>query len=340
MTAVELLRAAAATPANERWHELRRAGVSASEIAVVLGISPFESAFSLYWRKVNGWDVEATDEMRAGQILEPAIASWFEDDGDPLQNLTFHRAGLYASAERPWQLATPDRLVYMACPGCDGTGYDRGPCEDCLRTGIGSPLLALVECKWVAYSWDGWGEPGTDEIPVYYRAQTQQQMDVLDVDEVFVPVLGPGGFRAYRVRRDPKDIRVLRAAGEAFMNRLADGDPPDIDDHITTAAALKRLHPSLENRDVDLADVDGGLALAEGYRRARALRSRIESTVDRYEARIRHTLGAANRLVYGKKLVASRSIYEQAGDSAELTALEGDWPVVDRLNPGRSKTYA
>src|SRR6185312_4166755 len=72
MTAVELLPPGTG-PHDERWHELRRAGVTASEIAVVMGLSKLNSPFNLYWSKVNGWATEDNEIMAAGRHLEPTI---------------------------------------------------------------------------------------------------------------------------------------------------------------------------------------------------------------------------------------------------------------------------
>lgn len=310
---IELLPAHEAVPDNPAWHDLRRDAVTASEIAAVLGISPWESPFSLYWRKVNGWDVDASDEMRTGTRLEPVIADWWADEHDPHENLAVIRAGLYAHPDRRWQVATPDRLVHLELAG---------------------PPLGVLECKWTG-SWDGWGEAGTDQIPVYYRAQVLWQCDVMAVDEWHVAVLGPGGFRAYHGRRDERDLAVMREHGRRFMDRLIIGPAPDVDEHTATLAVLKRLHPSIEDVDIDVP-----VEFAEGYRRARILARRAAELVDRYDNRARALLGGGRRLVCGGRLVVSRSVYEQSGDSAELAAIDGEWPTVDRLNPGRAKSYA
>lgn len=254
MTAVELLPPAEAVHGNDRWYEFRRQGITASEIAIVLGISPYGSPFSLYWQKVNDWRWDGNELTSTGRHLEDAIAQWWAMENP------YHvpcPAGLYASGERPYQLATPDRLL------CDPQMHDNPfPDDPGYQHEHPWQLNALLEVKWVAYSWDGWGEPGTDDIPVQYRAQALWQLDVLGVDEVHVAALGPGGFRAYGpIRRDEKDLRVMRAAGAAFHARLQAGDPPDIDGHTATLAALKKLHPSVEDRDVDVP-VD----FAEGYR--------------------------------------------------------------------------
>lgn len=335
MTAVELLAPHEATPANEKWHELRRQGISASEIAAVLGLSPWDSAFSLYWRKVNGWGVEETPEMVAGRYAEPVIAEWFADACDPHENLAVERAGLYASAERPWELATPDRLIHEACGDCGGRGgggpasgpETSGLCASCLASGLGSPPLALLECKYVVHGWDGWGEPGTDDVPVWYRAQCLQQLDVMEVDEVSLAAWHGAEFRLYTVRRDEKDLRVMRAAGRDFMDRLTAGDPPPIDGSAATVRTLKALHPSIEDREVQ-APVE----FAEAYRRARALKARLEKTLDRYEARAREMLGNGNRLTANGHLLCSRSIFDVA-ESVRAAY------TVDKLNPGRAASY-
>jgi putative phage-type endonuclease len=306
-------------PHDERWHELRRAGVTASEIAVVMGISPYDSPFNLYWSKVNDWRWGGNEYTGVGTHLEDAIADWWAAEhaaelGDP----PLMRAGLYAHSERPWQLATPDRKVRFSLAG---RIVEHG----------------LLECKWVAQSWDGWGEQGTDEVPVYYRAQALWQLDVLGVDEVHVAVLGPTGFRAYLVRRDEEDLAVMRAAGTEFMRRLESREAPDLDGHSATISALQRLHPSVGEGDVEVP-----VELAERYRLARAERDEAKDRVAVCEAEIRAALGGDfNRAVVGKKLVASRSVFERtADDTDELHALDDGFPITDRLNPGRASSYA
>lgn len=340
MTAVELLPPGTG-PHDDRWHELRRAGVTASEIAAVMGLSPWESPFSLYWRKANAWDSGDNRFMSAGRHLEAAIADWWMAENDPIENLAAGLAGLYAHPERTWQLATPDRMLYLACDSCDGRGgAGLDPCADCMCAGYKpDDLVALLEVKWVAQSWDGWGEPGTDEIPVYYRAQELWQADVLGVKTVYTAALGPGGFRSYVLHVDEAaeaDLEVMRAAGRDFISDLRDGNPPDVDSHSATGEALRRLHPSLGDGDVQVP-----VEFAERYRQARADRKAAEARVDQCENEIRALLGDTySRVMCGKKLVASRSIYTQSGDSAELMSLDDDWPVVDRLNPGRATSYA
>jgi hypothetical protein len=204
---VELLSPAEAVPSNERWYEARRGGITASEIAVVLGISPYGSPFSLYWQKVNDWRWEGNAFTSVGRHLEDAIADWWErehtDPADPA--LYLRAAGLYAHSDRPWQLATPDRLIMRAVEG--------------RRASPTSPTC------WSASGWRTRGTAGASPAATTSPSTTGRsasgRLDVLGVDEVHVAALGPGGFRAYVVRRDDDDLRRdAGSAGEAFHKRL------------------------------------------------------------------------------------------------------------------------
>lgn len=337
MTAVELLPPGTGSH-DEQWHQLRREGVTASEIAVVMGISPYDSPFSLYWAKVNDWRWDGNELTGTGSHLEPSIADWWMAACDPLENLAMRPAGLYAHRDRPWQLATPDRLLYLTCACCADGGCTcglSGNCSECYNTGFDGPPVALLECKWVAHSWDGWGEPGTDEIPVHYRAQELWQADVLGVSTVYTAALGPTGFRSYVVHVDDAaraDLEVMRAAGAAFALQVHEGHPPDLNGHDATISALQRLHPVLGEGDLEVS-----LDLAERYRSARLDRKNAEKRVAECEAEIRALLGSEySRLVCNKRLVASRSIFERRSDDEnELMAIDDAWPTTDRLNPGQ-----
>lgn len=339
MTAVELLPPAETTPDNPRWHELRRAGVTASEIAAVLGISPWESPFSLYWRKVNDWRTADNEFTSAGRHLEDAIAQWWRSQHP---HLVVHTAGLYAHPERPWQLATPDRFAcdpqWHDNPFPDDQNYHYDHLTD-------AAIEALVECKWVAYSWDGWGEQGTDEIPVQYRAQCLWQLDVLGVDEVHVAALGPGGFRAYVVRRDEaavEDLRVMVGKAVEFMGQLTASEPPDLDGHSATLGALKRLYSTVGEGDVQVP-----AALAVKYRVSRAAKKVAEERIGECEAEIRDYLeDDFARAVHDGHTVASRSVFTQSridtkrlkAELPEIAAEYATTTTVDKLTPGRTKT--
>lgn len=307
--------ATAVEPYTPAWFEQRRAGIGASEIAAVMGISPWESPFSLYWRKVNGWEFEANPEMEWGTRLEPVVAEKYQD-GHPDEIV--QPSGLVEGPE-PWMLATPDRLLMAMVPAE----------LHCYRVPDGGQLLdtmAVLELKTAHSAHDVWGEAGTDDIPVHYRAQVQWQMLCVDVQWAVVAVLiGGSDYREYTVLRDDRDIRVMVEYGRRFMARLQAGDPPSLDEHTATLATVRRLHPDLDDIEVDVP-----ASVAAGYARACRMERLAKTAKKRYEIQLRAAMGRARKATTGGAFVASRSIY----DVAEHTVTGHR---VDRLNPPRAK---
>lgn len=301
---VEVLPPERTGPEHPEWFEARRAGVTASEIAAVLGLSPWESPFSLYWRKrgVLG-PPDDNDGMRWGRRLEPVVLEHFEECHP---DLIVARPGLLAHRDRPWQMASLDGLALSQF-------YDSGP-------------VAVVEAK-TTESWDSWGAELSDEIPSYYRAQVLWQMDVAGVEEAWVPVAKGRQYREYVVFYDEADCKFMRERAEEFLERLRTGDPPPVDALPATIGALKRLHPDLEDEEVRVPET-----VAQAYRRAVRGAKKAEDRKRLLEAKLRQRMGRARVAVDpdGEK-IATRSIYPVKEHVRPAC-------TVDKLSPAKEKT--
>ena len=96
----------------------------------------------------------------------------------------------------------------------------------------------VVEIK-TARSSQGWGEPGTNEIPDYYALQVQHQMIVTGFEVADVPVSIAGGSPVlYEVPADPVVQQMIIEACIAFWQRVTEGNPPD---PVTYADAVARF---------------------------------------------------------------------------------------------------
>ena len=63
------------------WLDWRRGGIGASDIAGILGISPWASPFSVWADKVGVLpEEEPSTVMKAGRWLERGVAPWFADE--------------------------------------------------------------------------------------------------------------------------------------------------------------------------------------------------------------------------------------------------------------------
>lgn len=302
------------TGTEEEWLAARRRGVTASEIAVVMGLSPYDSPFALYHRKRGDLPgVEDTGAMERGRILEPYIADKFQASHPDLYVVGDGRA-LYAHPDRPWQMATPDRLVY---PAGHGAPYLCDP-------------LAVLETKTDAGGDDQWGDDGTDQIPVHYRCQVLWQMDVLGVTAAYVACLAMRSWklRVYELTIDgdaETDLKIMRDTARCFLDDIRDGRAPDVDWRPQTAAALRHLHPSLEDREAVV-----GTRTAISYRAACRRYKEAERRKNEMTNRLRAEMGSARTAVTRRgEQVAARQVYEVKEHTRKAS-------TTDKLVPAKS----
>jgi putative phage-type endonuclease len=220
-------------PNSEEWHAARRKGLGASEIAAVVGLSPFESAFSLWHRKkgnLPGPD-PANPLFYWGHALEPLVAARYASDHPEFRVAS---VGTYVHSERLWQIANLDRLLLS--PVIPDTTGPR----------------AVLEIKTTRYG-DNWGPHRSAQVPLHVRCQVMQQMDVMGVEFAEVAVLiGGNDYREYRIDYDETDALALREAGAAFWASIETDDEPPVDASWATYEAVRDLHPNINGEDVEV----------------------------------------------------------------------------------------
>ena len=271
------------------WYEARRECVSASEIAVILGLAKpaWGSPFDLWWEKRTGHDSQPeSDDMRKGRRFEGDV---IEDFLAANPHFTVATVGLVANNARPWQVCTPDGLVFE---------------------GAEEPV-AVLEAK-TSNERSAWGEPGTDEIPIDYRCQVMWQMDCLGLNVAYVPVwFGLADYAEYVVEYREADALLMREAAEEFLASLREDKQPDIDASFATRRRLRYLHPELTDETAEIP-----ATLVRQYQRAKATRDAAQARMDLAENRIRSLIGPASKAEFidgdGKRRTLSHSIYEVA----------------------------
>jgi putative phage-type endonuclease len=217
-----------AEPGTPGWLAARKAGVTATDIVTILGLSHYDSVYSLFWRKMQqAPEVEDNDRFALGRALEPYVVErWRLEHGYGLSNIIDGK--LYRSSGRPWQMATLDRWLV-------------GDLE-------GWPLEVKTWADADKSSWQ-------DAPPAQVRAQVLWQMDVMGVavGHVGVVFLPSGEFRSYTIEHQNGaqcwgnmecsacvDLMLMREAGYKFMQQLRlELPPPDPDSSAATLAAVR-----------------------------------------------------------------------------------------------------
>lgn len=289
------------TPTEADWLTARNGGITASEIAVLMGLSPYESPFALYHRKRGDLAaMEDTISLRVGRHFESLVCEMFSEQHQEFELIGDGRM-LYRHPERPWQMATPDRMV------CDV----RFDFDDAVGAVEDYEPYAVFEAKTSA-TYDDWGEDGTDEIPVHYRCQVLWQMDVMGLGTAYVACLflHSRKLRVYEITMDADalaDLKLMREEAELFMEKhLRAGREPEVDWRPATGEALKKLHPGLQDTSITIPRT-----LASQYKAACTAVKKAEQRKSLAENRIRVRLGDGRRVLGPDgEAVATRQVYD------------------------------
>lgn len=285
-------------PGSPEWLRV----VTASKVAAILGLSPWESPRSM-WHKMHG-DLpaeESTSAQSRGHFLEPAILAWWRSQhGVPADS--FVEQPSYSLGD--WAAATPDAVATF----CEAGG-DR----------------ALVEAKSTADDGE-WGEPGTDEIPAYYLTQVIWQMHVSGIHRCHVPIIGPRlKFAEYVVDYEPyaEDAAVIERRAREFYDSLKADTPPPLDDTLATYEAVRKVHPEIDRGESVELDYETATSLViEG-----ADLKHLETSVRGWKSRVIDQMARAQYATHNGVRIARR---QPRGDATTFVVVAKPEDLPDR----------
>jgi putative phage-type endonuclease len=216
--------------ARREWLDRRKQSIGASEVAALLGLSPYESPYSL-WAKKVGIDPPSDDEpewVRWGHLIEPIICDEYaRETGRKV--IDHGRYAVRYSETCPHLSATLDREV--------AAFDDRGPgVMDAKNAGF--------------YKGADWDEAP----PLLYQVQVQAQLEVTGYQWGSLAVLiGGNTFRWCDIERDDVFIAMLRRKVAEFWRLVETNTPPAVDGSSSTAEVLRRLYPNDKGTTIALS---------------------------------------------------------------------------------------
>lgn len=97
---------------HDEWLKAREEGIGASEVGAVIGVSPWDTPFSIYLKKTHQVEPEPENQaMKLGHMLEPVVAQlWEEATGEKVIKASAADI-IYVHPEYDFMRATPDRVV-------------------------------------------------------------------------------------------------------------------------------------------------------------------------------------------------------------------------------------
>jgi putative phage-type endonuclease len=187
--------------ANERVK-----GIGGSDVAAILGISPWQTAVDIWMVKTGRVPVGAVNnrQMRYGNFIEHFIAQEYEaETGEKTQRYQ----PTIIDRDNPVFRAHIDRLIVP---------------EGKLRVSVTGGKIRthkMLEIK-STRSAEGWGESGSTVIPAHIQAQVAWCLMLTKCQTAGVAVLiGNSDLRVYQLHRDLEIEEMLRARMGEWWNR-------------------------------------------------------------------------------------------------------------------------
>lgn len=176
-------------PTRSEFLARRSAGIGGSDLAALMGLSPYKTPFQLWQEKTGRFEPDFSPEqeerMHWGTVLEDVVARHYADaKACKVQRINTQ----LAHPKWPIIIGNLDRVVL--------TEGSRARWDASAGRVLGAERVLEVKTA-SAYALrsngesdtTGWGEPGTDQIPQHYWLQVQHYMGLAGLPVADVAVL-------------------------------------------------------------------------------------------------------------------------------------------------------
>lgn len=282
---------------REEWLKVRKLGLGGSDMAAVLGLSPWRSPIDVWLDKTSDTVEEKESEpMYWGNVLEEVVAQEFaKRSGYKVRNNNF----TLQSEEYPYLLANIDREI---------VGLDAG-----------------LECKtanaFKANEWDG------DNVPDAYYIQCQHYMAVTGKASWWIAALIGGNTFVYKeIKRNDEVIQAIIDTGAAFWELVESKTMPAPDDTKQCENALKKLYQKSNGQSVELPANYGNMII--DYLEIKNQLSELETKKRGIENVMKDFLKDNERATYGEHFVSWKSTKPR--ETFDAKAFKDDCPELHK----------
>lgn len=235
---------------SDEQRSQRNLGIGGSDMAIILGLSSYKSAYQLYLEKAGFIETtfEQTPNQEWGNRLEPVIRNKFAE----LNEVDI----LAPTADEQFS------------PPCKRVKYDLDtivhPLYDFMRANLDGfipSLNAVLETKCSNSFMAGeWGEDGTDFIPMQYLVQVAHYVSCTNADKAIIAVLiGGYDYREFTYHRDlALESSIIQSASD-FWEAVQTKKPPPP----SRISDFKLMYPKPTDGKIIASDLDSSEAIKE-----------------------------------------------------------------------------
>lgn len=256
------------TMTHQEWLLDRQKGIGGSDVATILGLNKWKSAYQLWLEKTGQVEIKETDSEPAywGNVLEEVVAKEFQ--------------------ERTGKKVRRRNLVF------------EHPLHPFLRANIDRDVVgekAILECKtanvFLGKEWDG------EEVPLSYLCQVQHYMNVLNRDCCYIAVLiGGQKFIWKKVERDQELIdTITERLVDFWENNVLNGIEPPIDGSEATSDFLKDKYSEEGTKEITLPSKFD--ELIESRRQLKESEKTLKTEISKIENEIKNELGKKDAVI-------------------------------------------
>lgn len=206
---------------SPEWYAQRAGAIGGSDIAAIMGKSPWKSYYTL-WAEKTGLidnDIAPNMAMKMGTAFEPVIKKLWADDNS--QWLQIHDTGTWASIQHPTWKANPDGIIQWS-----------------------NGEIGILEIKHTSQWWEN--------LPEAYELQVQWYLHILGLKTGVVVAVAGGYWREFTVEYDQSLMTEVSASVTLFEHQVANVIEPSFDGSTSTYETIRKISPALKDEEYEL----------------------------------------------------------------------------------------
>ncbi len=260
---------------RDDWLNYRRLGIGGSDVAAILGVSPFRTARDIYYDKLGVVAIDPDESnwvsLEMGHLLEDLVARIF---AKKTGYRVFQIKKMFRHPKYPFMLADVDYFVELP----DGS-------------------LAILEIKTTNYNAkENWFLGEYEITPEYYELQGRHYMAVMDIDRVFFCCLYGNTEDEVIIREVKRDkayeAEMIYLEQEFWMEHVQKQVPPPYveDGDLVMESVRMYGEPADENAPTLALDISVTSVLMQ-YIQLQAEKSRYDAASKRVESDMKRLRG-------------------------------------------------